>query len=281
MNIFLTGGTGFIGSHFINEALSKNHIIKAIKRGKNSYPKIPLKINPSWIIKKFDELTTEDLQESEILIHLAAHSTNFPYDNLANCLKYNVLETLKLFDLAYEAGIRRFIITGSSFEYGRKGSEYEYIPPDAALFPTQTYPTSKAAASIIMTQWAIEKKVSFKILRLFQIYGEGELNNRLWPTLKQKALSGENLKMTYGEQIRDFIKVEEIVKSILKESSNLEKEKIIIKNLGSGNPKKLKEFVYECWEKLNAKGELEFGEIPYRENEVMRYVPDIEREYLI
>ena len=87
--------------------------------------------------------------------------------------------------------------------------------------------------------------------------------------------------MTYGEQIRDFIEVEEIAKLILKESSNLEKEKIIIKNLGSGNPKKLKEFVTECWEKLNAKGELEFGAIPYRENEVMRYVPDIEKEYLL
>ena len=74
-----------------------------------------------------------------------------------------------LFNLAYEAGIRKFVITGTCFEYGKKGEEYEFIPPDAALFPTQTYPTSKAIASIALIQWALEKNVTLKILRLFQI----------------------------------------------------------------------------------------------------------------
>ena len=41
--------------------------------------------------------------------------------------------------------------------------------------PTQTYPASKACASVAFTQWALNNQVSLKILRLFQIYGPGEL----------------------------------------------------------------------------------------------------------
>ena len=42
MEFFLTGGTGFIGSHFLQNALSKNYKVNALRRGKNSNPKINL-----------------------------------------------------------------------------------------------------------------------------------------------------------------------------------------------------------------------------------------------
>ena len=281
MYFFLTGGTGFVGSQFIRHALIKSHNIKAIKRSEKSDVKIILKDKPSWVIKKFSELQINDFINCEVLVHMAAHSANFPYDTLENCIKFNVTETLNLFNVAYSAGIRKFVITGSCFEYGKKGEEYKFIPPDASLFPTQTYPTSKAMASILMTQWALQRKVSLKILRLFQIYGEGELKTRLWPTLREKALKGENLKMTYGEQIRDFIKVDDVSKIILEESINMEENRISIKNIGSGNPKKLKDFVFETWKKLNAKGKIELGSIPYRDNEIMRFVPNIDLEYVV
>ena len=127
----------------------------------------------------------------------------------------------------------------------------------------------------------LQRKVTLKILRLFQIYGEGELKTRLWPTLREKALKGENLKMTYGDQIRDFIKVDDVSKIILEESINMEENRISIKNIGSGNPKKLKDFVFEAWEKLNAKGKIELGSIPYRDNEIMRFVPNTDLEYVV
>ena len=281
MNIFLTGATGFIGSNFVKLALSKSHNLRAIKRSKKSDTKILLKNKPFWIIKDFSDIEIKDFENSEVLIHMAAHSANTPYDTLQNCINFNVSNTITLFNLAYEAGIRKFVITGTCFEYGKKGEEYEFIPPDAALFPTQTYPTSKAIASIALIQWALEKNVTLKILRLFQIYGDGELKSRLWPTLKNKALKGENLKMTYGEQIRDFCRVDQVSKIILEETLNLNEKRISIKNIGSGNPKKLKDFVFEAWEKLNAKGKIELGAIPYRENEVMRYVPELNKEFCI
>ena len=281
MRILLTGGTGFVGSHFIKVAIQNYKKIYAIKRNKSSKAKIDLIEEPQWIIKDFSQLNLSDLNDFDILIHLASHSTNVPYDSLENCLKFNVFDTLNLFNRAYDAGIRKFIVTGSSFEYGKKGEEFDFIPPDAPLFPTQTYPASKAAASIILTQWALSKDVSLKILRLFQVYGEGEFHTRLWPSLKEKALRGHDFKMTLGDQIRDFISVEDVAERIIIEAENMIQERISIKNIGSGKPKKLKDFVLEVWEQFEAKGKIELGAIAYRNNEVMRYVPNIHEEYII
>ena len=61
----------------------------------------------------------------------------------------------------------------------------------------------------------------------------------------------------------------------------MEENRISIKNIGSGNPKKLKDFVFEAWKKLNAKGKIELGSIPYRDNEIMRFVPNIDLEYVV
>ena len=67
MNIFLTGGTGFIGSNFVKLALSKSHNLIAIKRSKKSDTKIFLKDKPFWIIKDFSDIEINDFENSEFL----------------------------------------------------------------------------------------------------------------------------------------------------------------------------------------------------------------------
>ena len=52
-------------------------------------------------------------------------------------------------------------------------------------------------------------------MRLFQVFGEGESENRLWPSLKKAAISGENVDMTKGEQLRDFIPVEDVANQLI------------------------------------------------------------------
>ena len=281
MDILLTGATGFIGSHVIKIASEKKYNVLAIRRNALSQPKIKLKNNINWISKELSKISKEDIKNSDVLIHLAAHSANVPYDTLENCMHFNVYETLNFFNFAFNSGIRKFVVTGSCFEYGKKGEEYDFIPPDAALFPTQSYPASKAAASLALTQWALEKNVSLTILRLFQVYGEGELKTRLWPSLIINAKNGNDFKMTLGEQIRDFIDVRDVAKIILSEANRQTNNRLTIRNIGSGKPTKLRDFASNVWEELEGKGNILFGEVPYRENEIMRYVPNIELEYII
>jgi len=276
MRIFLTGGTGFIGSHFLNLALNKGYKIIALRRSPLSKVKINIDQQPLWIDKPLDTLKSNYFGESDILIHLAAHSANFPYDSLENCITYNLNKPLNLFNSALSAGIKKFIVGGTCFEYGLSGTRFNKIPANAPLEPTSSYPTSKAAASIVFLQWAKEKKISLSLLRFFQVYGEGELKTRLYPSLKRAALSNKDFPMTQGAQIRDFIRVDHLVDKILQEVKFLtnENNKLVkIQNIGSNSPKSILEFSNEIWSNLNAKGKLLPGKIPYRDGEIMRYVP--------
>jgi nucleoside-diphosphate-sugar epimerase len=276
MKIFVTGGTGFIGSHFLSKALIAGHEVIALRR-EGSSPRVALGTHPRWLVKEMSEVTEEDLRGIEVLVHLAAHSANVPYDKLSECLRWNVWEPCALFEKAIKAGVRRFIIAGSCFEYGKSGERYEFIPPDAPLEPTQSYPISKAAASIALTGLARGKKLEMLILRIFQVFGEGEQESRFWPSLQKAARSGEDFPMTAGGQVRDFVPVETVAEIFVAAlaRTDLRAGEPKIENVGTGKPQTLRAFAEFWWKQWSAKGKLKFGAVPHRPNEVMRYVPEI------
>jgi nucleoside-diphosphate-sugar epimerase len=274
MKIVLTGGTGFIGSHFLNQALSAGHSVLALRRSASSSTRIPLAKEPVWLDRQLDEVSASELKGCEVLVHLAAHTGNVPYDTLSNCLRWNLMAALALFEQARIAGVRRFIVAGSCFEYGRSGERYEAIPTNAPLEPTNSYAASKAAASIALIQWAEDHNLSLKVLRVFHVYGEGEPENRLWPSLHRAALAGANFPMTEGAQIRDFMHVESVARTFVERATaqNEDDPKANVINLSSGQPKTIRLFAEHWWKLWHAKGKLEFGIVPYRQGEIMRYV---------
>ena len=275
MKIALTGGTGFIGSHFLKQALPLGHEILAIRRDACRQPRIQLNYQPDWLECLLDDVEASQLEGCKVLLHLAAHTGNVPYDTLHNCLRWNVNAVLNLFEQARLAGIRRFVVAGSCFEYGRSGEQYHQIPTDAPLEPTNAYAASKAAASIILKQWAEHHDLSLDILRVFHVFGEGEPESRFWPSLRKAALEGADFSMTKGEQIRDFISVEDAARIFLRRSTvpSATSPGVNIFNIGSGNSISIKAFAETCWRQFGAAGDLRIGEIPYRSGEVMRFVP--------
>lgn len=272
MKFFLTGGTGFIGSHLINHAHACGHEIVALKRSKESKPRISLIREPSWVECAMTEITPSHLVGCDVIVHLAAHSANVPYDSLENCVIHNVLEPIHLIRMGIEAGVKRYIIAGSYFEYGKSCERYEDLPADAALEPTNRYAASKAAASVVLKTLAIEEKIELIILRIFQAYGEGELETRFWPTLKRKALAGEDMPMSEGTQIRDFVPVATVVQAFLNAISrdDLIAGSPVCENVGSGKPLSLADFAKAEWEKFQATGKLLLGVLPMRPGEVQR-----------
>lgn len=275
MNIALTGGTGFIGSHFLNQSLAAGHTVRALRRSPLSKPRIPIHQQPEWLDRQLDEVKAEELRGCDVLVHLAAHTGNVPYDSLANCLRWNLMAVLVLFEQARLAGIERFVVAGSCFEYGRSGERYVSIPTDAPLEPTNSYAASKAAASIALSQWAYEHRLSLEILRVFHVYGEGEPDTRFWPSLKRAAQAGQDFPMTEGEQIRDFLSVQDVASIFLKRAilPSLTYQMVDVFNVGSGDPVSLKSFAEKCWRELNGKGDLRIGNLAYRDREVMRFSP--------
>lgn len=277
MKIFVTGATGFIGSNFLKKSISAGNEVIALKRSSTSKPRIKLDKEPIWLIKNLDEVTKEDLTGVDTVVHLAAHSMAPPYDSLENCMYWNLIAPLKLFNQAIEAGIKRFVVAGSCFEYGKSGMEYDFIPIDAPLKPTSTYAASKAAASITFYQMGVEHKLELSIHRIFHVYGLGEAEYRLWPSLKRAAENGEDFPMTFGEQVRDFICVDDVVVQLLEycKPNKVLSGEPLLKNLGKGKPQSILEFSRIWWKKWNAQGQLLVGKIPYREGEVMCFVPKI------
>ncbi len=275
MKIFLTGGTGFIGSHFLKQALEEKIKIIALKRSQKSKSRILINQEPSWIVANYREVEISELEKIDVLVHLATHSGNVPYDNIENCIKWNVVEVMSLLEKARLAGIKNFLVAGSCFEYGTSSKSYEKIPTSAKLEPTNSYAASKAAASISFQQWAKQYGLNLEILRVFHVYGEGELGKRLWPSLKKAAIDGNDFPMTLGEQIRDFQPVENVAKAFLKRTINLTKvsNKVKVYNLSTTRPMTTINFATEAWSKFGAKGKLLPGEIPYREGEIMKYIP--------
>ena len=279
MRVFLTGATGFIGSHLLKLFLQRSHSVVALRRNANSKPKIKMKHSPQWITKDLQNVCVEDFCDSQIVVHLAAHTANVPYDKLLTCLDQNLIAPLKLFENARSAGINKFLVAGTCFEYGLAANQYEKIPPTSSLVPTNTYSASKAAASIAFTQWALENKLSMSIVRLFQIYGEGESETRLWPSLLRAAEQGLDFPMTRGEQLRDFMNVHDAAFLLEQECESLLNSQyphVKHSNIGSGEPQTIAEFSTNVWQSLDPKGSLKQGAIPYRAGEVMRYLPLIE-----
>ena len=211
------------------------------------------------------------------LIHLAANGVINGLNDWDECFNVNVRQSLTLWRNAADVGVRRFIICGSCFEYGRSGERYEFIPVDAPLEPTGAYAASKASATMAALALAVEYKLELAVARPFHVYGEGEAESRLWPDLQRAARAGKDFSMTSGEQVRDFIRVEDVASAFVTQctQTDMTPGNPWIRNIGSGKPETVREFAERWWAHWEARGKLIVGAVPYRENEVMRYVPKI------
>lgn len=276
MKLFVTGGTGFVGTHFLQQVLARGHEVVAQRRA-GSQPRLPLSLQPVWVDRPLDANFEDVLAGCDALVHLASHTPNPPYAPLDACLYWNVYASLKLARQAQASGVGQFLIAGSCFEYGLAAENQVLITTDTPLRPMLSYPTSKAAASIAFEGFAREFVVKLKNLRIFQVYGEGEGEKRFWPALREAALAGRDFPMSPGEQVRDFIAVEEVARQFCEhlDFSSSVAGQPEVHHVASGRPQTLLAFAEFWWRQFQATGNLQPGAVPYRHNEIMRLVPAV------
>lgn len=279
MKIFITGATGFIGSHLIRQAIAAGHEVLALRR-QGSQPRIALPAEPRWLngdLESFDASATGDC---DVMIHAAAHSANTPYDSLGACLRWNVTAALNAVSRSHAAGIHRFVFVGSCFEYGHSGDSFTALPADAPLRPVGSYPVSKAMASMALLEFACERQLVASLARLFHVYGEGEPADRFWPSLARAAANGADFPMSDGAQVRDFMPVGTAATLLLAEAErlvSLDAPDLTLINLGTGHGQRLVNFATAEWQRLGATGALRPGTYPRKAGEIERLVPDLAR----
>jgi len=278
MKIFLTGGTGFIGSHFINLMRQSNpeESIRALRRP-SSIQRMPLAREPEWVTGDLAGACNEWFEGCDALVHLAAAGV-LPKDaNWEDCFRVNVSESIRLWRIAAKTGVKRFLICGSCFEFGRTAESESFLNPRAFLEPTGSYHASKAAATMAAMGFAAETGLEVAVFRPFHIFGEGEDASRFWPSLRKAALEGADFPMTAGQQIRDFTPVKQAAQKFRDGlmRSDIRPGQVLLENIGTGHPLTLREFAEFWWKEWGATGVLQFGVVPYRAGEVMRYVPQL------
>jgi nucleoside-diphosphate-sugar epimerase len=275
VRILVTGATGFVGSYFVNQAIGAGHELVALRRSTASMPRIELAREPKWLAASLAQIAEHDLAGTDVVVHLAAAGISPRSSTWDELLEWNVVVPARLLLNAANAGVRRFVATGSCLEYGRAAARYEFIPPNAPLEPTGAYAASKAAGGVLLRTIAVEKMLQLSYLRLFSVFGLGQYEGNLWPMIRRAALAGDDLPLTPGEQVRDFIAVEHVAAELLASACDETVEPGVpqVRNIGTGRPQTVRQFAEHWWREFGARGKLLVGKLPYRNDEVMRYVP--------
>ncbi len=231
MNLFVTGASGFVGTNLLNnkDFLKKFKKIYCLTRKK----KVKTSKKIIWIKGSLNSNLNKYFKKSDCLLHMAAHSANKPYDNLENCIKWNCLVSRNLIKNAYEAGINKFLILGTYFEYGFSGQLFKNKKVSVKDFclPMSTYALSKSFFFQTLFSWSLGKNISIKYLRLPHVYGEGELKSRLWPQIKNDKLN--EIVLANPKFKTNFINIEKFVKKLIYsiDAKKFKKNTFEIKNI--------------------------------------------------
>jgi len=275
MTILITGGTGFIGSYLLHELLNAGHKVVAVRR-RGAMPAIFLKHQPKWLERSLVNLTSDDMEGIDTVIHLASAGVSPKQASWEELYQINVEAGCHLIQKAHQAGVRRIVVAGSCFEYGAEAESWERIPPSAPLRPSIPYGASKAAGFLMMHAIASRLPIELVYARIFTAYGEGQFSGNLWPSLRHAAVAGDDFPMTLGEQILDFIPVIEVARHlrIAAERSDVELAHPLVVNIGTGKGLRVVDFAMQQWELFGATGRLVPGAIAGRNGQVSRLVAD-------
>ena len=120
-----------------------------------------------------------------------------------------------------------------------------------------------------------KKKFPVTVLRLYLVYGPKQDINRFLPTIIDGCLKNKKFPSSKGDQLRDFLYVDDAVEAIIKSLINKNTRGQII-NLGSGKPKLIKN-VIEKVKKISKGGKPQYGMFKLRKFDIQKLYPSIEK----
>lgn len=245
MNFLITGAAGFLGSTLANQLAREGHVVRALD---------DLSSGDNQLLFEDVHFTRGDvndrpklwtlLQDVDCVYHLAARV------RVAESLLYpreysdvNVGGTVSLMEAMRDVGVRRVVFASSGAVYGDQGEQP--LREEATTFPRSPYAVSKLAAEYyvrtIGALWGIET-VS---LRIFNAYGPGQLLPPSHPPvvpnwLRQAVRGGSLVVHGDGNQTRDFVYVNDVVRALVAAATAPDVDQAVI-NVGSGAETRLRD----------------------------------------
>lgn len=214
-DVVVTGGTGFLGSAFVRRALQEGARVTLVSRHNSSHWRLrDYEGRYSVLTAALSDLADVQLPtgEGRLMVHFAAAGVDQTFDDVATLAGVNVSGTASALEFAARSGVTRFVLLGSSGEYG-PGTE---LRESSALNPTSEYGATRAAATLLARAFARRRNLDVVILRPFAVYGPYEPAYRLIPYCILSGLRGEPIRISSGVQTRDYVHVDDVADAVVR-----------------------------------------------------------------
>jgi UDP-glucose 4-epimerase len=168
----------------------------------------------------------------------------------------------------------RLVHAGSALEYGTAGG---HLVESSTCSPTTLYGRTKLEGTRVLSAVAASTGLRALTARLFTVFGPGEPDGRLLPSLIEAARTGQALSLTAGTQRRDFTYVEDAAEGLVRlGAANVPPGSIV--NLATGSLHSVRQFVETAAAVLGiAPSRLRFGALPVRPEEMRHQDVSIDR----
>jgi nucleoside-diphosphate-sugar epimerase len=255
--ILLTGGTGYLGSKILKQLVDNGYDIILLKRSFSNPVRIKEyinKITPYNIdLVPLDTIFRENTIDT--IVHCATNYGRGENDPL-HVIEANLLLPLKLLELGKKYHVKSFINTDTILD---KRINY--------------YSLSKKQ----FKDWLIVYKQDYTCINVLleHFYGAGDDATKFVTYIIHNLLKNvDKIDLTKGEQRRDFIYIDDVVNAFEKIINSLDNfnQDFYEFEIGTNHPLSIKQFV-ELAKHISGNKHtlLNFGVLPYRENEVMNY----------
>jgi len=281
LNILITGGAGFIGSHLVEKFLSigeKVIVVDNLLTGAIDNLSL-FNDNPNFIFMNHDVQHHLDIEmELDYVLHLASAASPKAYtEHPINTLKAGSSGTINTLGLA-KAKKAKYLLTSTSEIYGnpkvspQSETYWGNVNPNG---PRSMYDEAKRFSEAAVSSYNRIYNLNTRIVRLFNTYGPKMKidDGRVVTNFIFQALNGEDITIYgNGDQTRSFCYIEDTLSGIIKAMDSESSEVFNIGNPNEITVKKLAEIIIKL---TNSNSSLKFLELP--EDDPMQRKPDISK----
>jgi nucleoside-diphosphate-sugar epimerase len=270
-HVLVTGATGFIGRHVVPALLNQGYRVDAVARDPEKLQHL------SWHDKvRFSSCDIHDpeldltkkLGIPDLLVHLAW--PGLPHYQNSSHFEKTLPADFRFIEKMIRSGVRHILVTGTCFEYGLQEGMLTEETPAAPVTP---YGMAKNSLRLQLQELQKSHPFTLQWIRLFYLYGPGQNPNSLFSQLDAAIDRGNAVfNMSGGEQLRDYLPVEEVARRIALMATHPECNGIF--NCSSGKPISVRHLVEERIAQRKATIKLNFGYYSYPEHEPMVFWGD-------
>lgn len=269
--VLVTGANGFIGRHTLVSLLNKGYEVHALGLSDPNAASADYKMHVVDLLD-YTQLRSllKTLQPSHLL-HFAWDVTPGEYWNSIKNFSW-VQVSLELLQTFQEMGGRRVVMAGTCAEYDwRFGYCSELVTP---TIPVAPYGVCKLALQTMLDAFSEKTGLSSAWGRIFFLFGPYEHSTRLVPSVIRSLLSGQPACCSHGNQIRDFLYVQDVADAFV---SLLDSDVRGPVNIASGQPAALKDVIYCISEQINRSDLVRLGAIDVPEHDPSVILADTQR----